>query len=80
MNYTALIVTPFAQDSDGSWCPKVMLDHALLGFEDQTGQQPISSPNAYTIRATLTDTVLDAVEADANYLVLSAEPIVEVEL
>ncbi len=60
--------------------PQIADDHNIGGWEDITGQ-PIPNilpdPNIYMIYGECELAVLDAIEADPNYFVVSSEEIVE---
>jgi len=52
--------------------PRLADDHALSKWEDTTGQAAAAShnPNLYGVTVECNDTVMAAIEADANYWVL----------
>ncbi len=78
----AEIITPWigSGTSVDSNRPQLPSDHALIKFEDTTGQpsenlQP--DPNLFVVLAEMTDAILADIEADSTYEVLWSEPINE---
>ena len=82
MTWRAEITTTWtgtgAQDDDNR--PQLGDDYALRKWEDVTGQPSANlrpDPNLYVVRVECEEAVLDAIEADADYLVLWSEEIAE---
>lgn len=82
MTYLAEILTSWTGDGKNTNPnrPQLADDYKLIAWEDCTGQrveniQPV--PNCYSVRATLDETVLAAIEADSKYHVLWSEEVVE---
>lgn len=73
--YRAAVITPWqgAGTHTDPFRPKLAAEHALLAWDDVTGQ-PVTnitpSPNAYTLEIQATGEMLDLIEDDADYVVL----------
>ena len=85
---TATVITMWMGDGDGvngttPYHPMLLDDYpGIAGYEDITGQPSsnlIPAPNNYTIRITVDDATLAAIQADSAYTVLTAE-IIPVEV
>ena len=80
------IITPFIgyDGTEGSSNrPQMGDDYAFIKWEDITGTPSASltpAPNMYVIKAEVTADVLDDIENDSVYHILSAEEIVDAEL
>lgn len=60
--------------------PRLADDYVLKSWEDVTGQpaeEIAPEPNTFTLRAIVSESVLDAIEADATYDVLSTDELSE---
>ena len=82
MTWTADIITPYIGDGteDNANRPQLGDDYTILRWSDITGTpsaQLIPSPNMYVLRAEVEEAVLDDIESDGVYLVLSSEEIVD---
>ena len=79
-NFTIEVITPFVGDgAEGNANrPQMGDDYAFIRWTDITATpsaQLTPSPNMYTIKAEVTEAVLDAIEGDGVYHVLSSEEI-----
>ena len=83
-NWRIEVITPFVGDGtyDNVNRPQMSDDYAIIRREDITavpGPNIPTSPNMYVLRAEVTEAVLDDIESDAIYHVLSSEEIVDAE-
>ena len=75
------IITPWSgagEDTYNAYRPRLCDDHAILKYEDATGQPASSLPlsqNTYVVLVECEESVLAEIEADDTYYVLWSEVI-----
>ena len=75
----AQIITPWSGDGIAMpFHPRVADDYGIKNWNDITAQFPVPPPiNLYVVEITENEQTINAIAADANYIVLFAEPVTE---